>query len=81
MPAFLLTVVADIQGLPKKNGDPIARQIAANRGKSRQIAANRGKIRQISFKKKWRSLFKKIATDRIAEGIPENNGDHFGGEI
>ena len=42
----------DYQGLPKKNGDPIARQIArqiaANRGKSRQIAANRGKSRQIA---------------------------------
>ena len=52
-----------------------------SRGKSRQIAANRGKIRQISFLKKWRSLFRKIATDRIAEGHPKNNGDHFGGEI
>ena len=46
----------------------------ANRGKSRQNSAN-------FVLKKWRSLFKKIATDRIAEGIPENNGDHFGGEI
>ena len=24
---------------------------------------------------------RRIATDRIAESIPENNGDHFGGEI
>ena len=53
----------------------------ANRGKSRQIAAKCDKIRQISFLKKWRSLFRKIATDRIAEGHPKNNGDHFGGEI
>ena len=22
-----------------------------------------------------------MATDRIAEGLPKNNGDHFGGEI
>ena len=48
-----------------------------SQGKSRQIAANRGKIRQISF----HSLFLKIATDRIAEGHPKKNGDHFGGEI
>ena len=38
-----------------------------------------GKSRQIPFRKK--SLFLKITTDRIAEGIPENNGDHFEGEI
>ena len=47
----------------------------------RQIAANRGKSRQIPFRKQWRSLFFKIATDRIAEVRPKKNGDHSGGEI
>ena len=42
---------------------------------------NRGKSRQIPFRKQWRSLFLKIATDRIAGGIPKNYGDHFGEEI
>ena len=42
---------------------------------------NRGKSRQIPFRKQWRSLFKKIATDRIVEVRPKKNGDHSGGEI
>ena len=61
-------LIFNIQGLPKKKGDPIARQIAAKFGK-------------FHFLKKWRSLFRKIATDRIAEAHPKNNGDHFGGGI
>ena len=58
--------------LPKNSGDQLRTQIAN---------ANRGKSTQISFYKQWRSFFRKIATDRIAEGIPKNNGDHFGGEL
>ena len=62
------TSYKDYQGLPKKNGDPIAGQIAgqiaANRGKSRQIAAKFGKFR---FKKNGDHFFKKsrpIASQR-----------------
>ena len=50
----------------------------SNRGKSRQISANLGKFR---FKNNGDHFFKKIATDRIAEGLPKNNGNHFEGEI
>ena len=39
--------------------------------------ANRDKFH---FKKNGNHFFK-IATDRIAEGIPKNNGEHFGGKI
>ena len=52
-----------------------------NRGKSRQIAANSiQKTMAITFLKD-RDGSRRIATDRIAEGLPKNNGDHFGGEI
>ena len=52
-----------------------------NRGKSRQIAANSiQKTMAITFLKD-RDGSRRIAMDRIAEGLPENNGDHFGGEI
>ena len=63
-----------LQGLPKKNGDPIARQIAANRGKSRQNPAN-------FVLKKMAITFLKNRDRSHPEGIPENNGDHFGGKI
>ena len=45
-----------------------------SRGKSRQISGN--------FVLKTMAItFRKIATDRIAVGIPKNNGDHSGDEI
>ena len=76
-PCFQGIISGPTKKLWRSNSDPIARQIAANRGRSRQIAANRGKSRQIAA-----NLQKIIfATDRIAEGIPKNNGDHFGGEL
>ena len=52
-----------------------------NRGKSRQITANRGKFHSENNGDHFFKRSRWIATDRIAEGLPKNNGDHFGGEI
>ena len=63
--SFYFHISLHLQGLPKKNGDLIARQIAANRGKARQISMaitfskNRdGSHRRGPSKKEWRSLWR-----------------------
>ena len=60
-----LKLLLHYQGLPKKNGDPIAGQIAANRGKIRQITLaitflkNRDRShRRGHSRKQWRSLWR-----------------------
>ena len=68
---FLPSIPKYYHGLPKKNGDPIARRIAKDRENRRKFHPE----------KNGDHFFSKITTDRIAEGIPDNNGDHFGGEI
>ena len=77
-PFLLLPPVPNLQARPKNFGDPNAIQ---TRGESRQIAANRGKFHSENNGDHFFKRSRRIATDRIADGIPENNGDHFGGEI
>ena len=60
------------QGFQRHTG-PTKKKWRSNR------EANRGKLREIAGNFVLKTMA--IATDRIAEGHPKNNGDHFGGEI